>query len=283
MIALSSVLLLAIWFVTGQFSWLLVVVASAALMLLYYRQWLELGIMLFLCSQLFLMGSVEVLTEKQAVQQAQFTIISMPTMTTNGCRAYAKTASGEQWLVTVRTQAACPLIYGAKTVAQVIPAPISGLQNFHLFNRQQFYYNQKRIRGELQVQQLETATVIEQRYQQQTALLNWLERRINNPQAVMLFKTMVLGETSQFDEDVRETWQSLNISHILAISGLHAAIFIACIRSLCMRLTILKHYQPWIIGGLLLILRWYNFASVSFSRVVCMWFIHLLLGKRWSQ
>lgn len=282
MIALGITSLVAIWLVTGQFSWLLFVVAVGVSILLIYRQWLELGVVIILCGQLLFLPPIDPLEIKQERQTMQFVILSIPTATTTGCRAYGETATGAKWLVTQKTTT-CQLTYGAETIAEVIPTPISGLQNFHLFNRQQFYTRQKRVHGELQVQNVLDATIENKRYQQQHRLLSWLEHRIQNREAQILFQTMVLGETSQFDDEVRSVWQSLNISHILAISGLHAAIFIGLLRVVLRRLSIYQHWQPWLIGGCLLILRWYNFASVSFSRVVCMWFISLLLGKNWNQ
>ncbi|MGL5917133.1 MAG: ComEC/Rec2 family competence protein, partial [Culicoidibacterales bacterium] len=157
------------------------------------------------------------------------------------------------------------------------------MQNFHLFNRQQFYARQKQVVGELQVKTVLGTQITQARYRQQIELLRWLEQRIPDPVVQTLVKTMILGETSDFDEDVRAVWQTLNISHILAISGLHAAVFIGIMHWCLCYLRITKQFHPWIIGGVLVILRWYNFASVSFTRIVCMWFVSLLLGERFTH
>lgn len=283
MIALSATILMAIWLVTGQASWVFLFVIAASGVLLVKKQWLEFAVLLVLCGQLVALPQIEPLQERGEQQQLQFTITSVPVTTESGCRAYAKLANGERWLVTMRTKTQCEFEYGMKMLATGVPTPIQGLQNFQLFQRSRFYTRQKQIRGELQVKAIHQREVATKRYEQQLAILSWIDQRIGHPEGAILFKAMILGETSEFSEDVRAVWQTLNISHILAISGLHAAIFITLIRIVCRRCHILKHWHPWIIGGILLLLRWYNFASVSFTRVVCMWFISLLLGKRWSQ
>lgn len=281
MIAFIILICGALMTVTQTYSWLWLVIGIGFVSLGWYRQWLELALASLLLIQVLFIPMVTPLTQAQPLQSALIVITSMPTPTPTGCKAYGM--SGEtKWLVTQRADV-CELAYGAQLHVEATPVPITGLQNFQLFNRQQFYARQKQVVGELQVKTVIGSSRTNPRYQQQVALLTWIQQRIPDPVVQMLVKTMILGETSDFDDSVRSVWQTLNISHILAISGLHAAIFIVLLQWGLQRLRIVKQLHPWLIGAVLLILRWYNFASVSFTRIVCMWFVSLLFGKRLSQ
>lgn len=281
MIAITISMLVAFWQITQSAPWIWLFLIIAVIVLVVFRQWLELLVVIIVVCQIYWFPFVTPLTAALPIQQHTVLITTIPTATITGCKAYGSIAD-ERWLLTQRSQT-CDLIYGAQMNVSVKPQPITGLANFHLFNRQQFYHRQKNVVGELQVQAVIDSTITNQRYFQQHQLLAWIESRFNNPQATMLVKTMIFGETSTFDDEVRATWQTLNISHILAISGLHAAIFIVILTWCAKKLQIYAHWQPWLIGSILLTLRWYNFASVSFTRVVIIWFVSLLGGRNYSR
>ncbi|MGL6248053.1 MAG: hypothetical protein ACRC3A_03065, partial [Culicoidibacterales bacterium] len=111
MIALIILICGAILTVTQTYLWLWLVISLCIGILLWYRQWLELLMSVFLLVQVSCLPMVTPLTTKQPQQVLSVIIISMPTKTTNGCKAYGHIAD-TKWLITQRADM-CTLTYGA--------------------------------------------------------------------------------------------------------------------------------------------------------------------------
>ncbi len=281
MIAFLIAIGVSFWQITQTHTWIWLCVIGLLLLLCFKRQWFECVIACLFIVQLVTFAYDEPITTRSEQQAVVIEIQTIPTHTRIGCQSYG-VKDDKQWLV-IQKGEQCELQYGTTIQANIVQQPITGLQNYQLFQRQQFYHRQKNVIGEIYIQTIQSTSTTNWRTSVQQQLLRWLETRYDDETVTMLIKTLLFGETTTFDEDVRTTWQFLNISHILAMSGLHASIVILLLRWLCAKARLLKHWHPFIITIVLCLLRIFNFASISFTRVIIMWILQFMCFNRLNR
>ena len=76
-------------------------------------------------------------------------------------------------------------------------------------------------------------------YKQINNLSTYLKEKVNtifNKQTAQILNGLILGDTSQIEEEIKDNFKSANISHILAISGMHISYLIILLENILNRI-----------------------------------------------
>ncbi len=114
---------------------------------------------------------------------------------------------------------------------------------------------------------------------------NLLDAHIDNPKEVAIAKALLLGNKSELDDDIKNTYAASGAMHVLAVSGLHVGIIYAIIFWLFSLLP-KQHQKKWLIATISIPLLWgYAFItglSPSVLRAVTLFSI-MAIGSSFNR
>lgn len=175
------------------------------------------------------------------------------------------------------------LKYGASCRLNGQMKPPDGASNPGQFDYRSYLYT-KGITQQLTLSSLdniscEGSSFLDSFYQTRLSLLHFIVSK-TDPYTAKWLSALVLGDDSRLDEKTIELFQRWNLSHLLAISGLHVGLIIAIIYFLLIKLNILtREKAQWV---MIVILPFYAFLAggePSVWRACLMVLLFIILRK----
>lgn len=131
------------------------------------------------------------------------------------------------------------LEYGDKVKIQGVYKKPSGQRNYGGYDDEQ-YLKTRKIVGRVKVEKIEIVAsrqlngILQLANEVKEKIKGNIEERFEEEKSSIL-KGLLLGETTSIEQETREDFQISNISHVLAISGMHIAYIIIGIKILCQK------------------------------------------------
>ncbi|QKY69511.1 DNA internalization-related competence protein ComEC/Rec2 [Lentibacillus sp. CBA3610] len=116
-------------------------------------------------------------------------------------------------------------------------------------------------------------------YQLRGELLTFVQEEIS-PETAAWLNALVLGDDTGIEDDIIELFQRWNLSHIMAISGLHVGIVVGLVYFLLIKLNVLtKEKAQWVVIFFLPLYAWLAGGEPSVLRASAMVILFLLANK----
>ncbi len=144
--------------------------------------------------------------------------------------------------------------------------------NFHLFNYQR-YLKSNNIFYILKAKSIKKVNNSSGVYLIKNYIVNYINKFNNN-----YLCAFILGDTSDIDRNIKESYKKNGISHLFAISGLHVSIFVIIISLIFKKLLKFKYDYIIIILFLLFYLFLTNFTK-SITRTTSLYILNIICKK----
>ena len=287
-IALSflAILLESKWFIALFFFWIL---------LLFYHQRLgKITVLISLTLSIFTYSYIPVLDrppedENFTSDKSAFTgRITSPIGESESRIAFEfnDQASGHKYLIVYfknRPTGHHNLKYGASCTVYGKPVLPDAARNPGQFDYQKFLLGRgityQIVIGSLENLECSGSSFLSNVYQLRTDLIQFVQNEIS-PETAGWLNALVLGDDTQISEETTELFQRWNLSHILAISGLHVGLLVGLFYFLLVKMNVLtKEKAQWAVIFILPLYALIAGGEPSVIRASAMVFLFMIANK----
>lgn len=155
-----------------------------------------------------------------------------------------------------------PFAYGDEIIVKGTPVDIKGPQNPDEFNykrylsflniHQQHFIDSSSLKI---ISARNGNSLIAASLRQRTKFASLLEKHIKQPKELAIAKALLLGNKSELDDDIKNTYAASGAMHVLAVSGLHVGIIYLIILYL-LKIVPKEYRKPWLVAIIAVPLLW---------------------------